>query len=475
MNSTEATGSVVARNFAALVSGEALARLIAFGGTVYLARTLGAEFYGIIGFALAVLLYLSRIADGGMEFFGLGIREIAEDRGRVTTHAPDLITARIVISAVMAAALVVIGVLLPQQPDGLILGLYGLTLLAIGAGTRWVHLGLERTRSVAVARALGEAFALMLVVSLVRDAGDLVRVPFAQLAGDALAATVLAWALRRQGFAFPLRLHLDRVLPIFRRSAPLVLSALLGLIIYNSDLILLRFFRDAAHVGYYAAAYTLISFMINLGGTYTQSLTPTLTRVAGGATARTSLYHSSTAQVFAIALPLAAGGAFLAGDIVRLIFGAEYQAASGLALQLLLWSVPLALLREVNIVALVVNGHQMKVLRMTAISAALNLGINFLLIPRFGIAGAATSTVITEAFRLALALSYARGAGFSLATARRFWRATVASAVMLAVLTVLRPVPLGLSIGLGALSYGAVLVMVGGLRVRGRQLPVLTV
>ncbi len=82
MTSGQATEQTVARNFFALVSGEAVARLTAFATTIYIARTLGAESYGVIGFALAVILYLSRIADGGMEFFGLGIREIAEDRER---------------------------------------------------------------------------------------------------------------------------------------------------------------------------------------------------------------------------------------------------------------------------------------------------------------------------------------------------------------------------------------------------------
>jgi len=65
---------VVARNFLTLGSGEALARMIAFGATVYVARVLGPESYGIIELAAAIVLYFSRVADFGIDL-GLGVRE----------------------------------------------------------------------------------------------------------------------------------------------------------------------------------------------------------------------------------------------------------------------------------------------------------------------------------------------------------------------------------------------------------------
>ena len=69
----------VGRAFVALGSGEVAARLIAFAGTLYVARTLGPSRYGVIGFALAVLLYLQRLADAGFDL-GVGVREVAAHR-----------------------------------------------------------------------------------------------------------------------------------------------------------------------------------------------------------------------------------------------------------------------------------------------------------------------------------------------------------------------------------------------------------
>ena len=54
MQSAERTlASIVTRNFVALGVGELAARVVSFLTVVYIARTLGAEAYGIVGFAAA--------------------------------------------------------------------------------------------------------------------------------------------------------------------------------------------------------------------------------------------------------------------------------------------------------------------------------------------------------------------------------------------------------------------------------------
>jgi len=447
--------ATVLRGFAALASGEVAARFIAFGTTVYLARTLGAGAYGILGFAAAVMLYLSRIADFGMEFFGLGIREVADDPSRVDAFAPSLLVVRLLVAVVLVLALAALVPFLPR-PDGTVLLLYGLTLLAVGGGTRWVHLGLQRTRRVAVARAAGETTMALLVLALVHGRGDLVRVPLAQFAGDSLAALVLVASLRAWGYALPLRLDWARVRPILARALPLVGSALLGLVIYNSDLILLRFFRDAASVGFYAAGYLLVSFLLNIGVAYSQSLTPALTRSPD----RERLYHESALHVALLALPLAVGASLLAPAIVTTIFGRSY-APAGIALGILIWSIPLSLGREVATSALVVGGGQRRIFRLTAAAAVFNLALNLAVIPRWGLEGAALATVLTEAARAAASLLEARAVGFTLPSARALWRPAAAAALMGVALLATPRLSIWLAVPAGAATYALGLLLLG--------------
>ena len=463
---------VVGRNFLALGSGEVVARVVAFAATIYVARTLGAEYYGIIGFAAAIVLYLSRIVDGGMEL-GVGIREIAADPGRIQVVVPSVLTARIVTAVLLSGALGLLGLLVFPQPEGAVLALYGMTLLAVGASSRWVYLGLEQTSLVAIVRTGGELLMVLLVFLLVRGPGDLTRVPAAQFLGDMLAAVVLLGWLVYRGCPLRPRLDFDVLRRVLPRAVPMVGASLVGLMIYNSDLVFLRVFDGTIAVGYYAAAYALISFMSNVGSAYGLSLLPTLTRLGGTPGEQHRLFGTATAQVFAATLPIAIGCTILAPGIIELVFGSDFS-NSATPLRILVWAIPVSVLRDVAIAALMSHGREGRIFRLTAASAVLNLALNLLLIPRFSLAGAAAATVITEAVRMAAAFGFARVDGFRGVGVGRLWKAGVAGTAMTVLLLTLWPIAVLIAIPLGALAYAATLLLTGGIRIRG-GLPELTV
>lgn len=455
-----------------LGAGEIIARALSFATSIYLARILGAGMYGVVGFAMAVLLYFTRVADGGLDL--VGMREIAHDRREAERIVPSVFTFRLLASAALTLLLAGGALAWLPHPDGAVLALFGLTLVTIGASTRWVHLGLERSGPAAGARVVTDAATLLLVLALVRGPGDVLRVPAAGVAGAALGAVLLAWWLGPDRERLIGRIDRAVLLPLLRRSWPLVVAALLGLVVYNSDLIALRLIRGTTLAGYYAAAYVPISLPINLGLTYRMSLLPTLARLGSEPDGQRALYHTATAHVFAAGLPIAIGGMLLAGPIMRVVFGSEYDAAIPV-LRLLVWVVPLALVRDIPIVALMARGREQRVLHLTAWAAALNIALNLALIPPFGMMGAAASTVATEAVRMVAALAAARQEGLALAAPSRFWRATVAGLAMAALLIWLGPVAWWAAIALGALAYALALLAVGGIRLRAGGRPVLDV
>lgn len=468
------SGRLVARNFFTLGSGEAIARIIAFAATVYVARVLGPESYGIIELAAAIALYFSRVADFGIDL-GLGVREIASRRGDLDRLAPAVLTARILIALVLVGALAAFGLLVLPPEEGRVLAVYGVSLLAVGLSTRWIHIGLEKTAWVSVARTVGELAMVGLVFGFVRSSEDLIRVPAAKVVGDLLAVLIMAVLVRRFGIRLAPRLDWEILKPLARRAWPLVVSALLGLMIYNSDLIFIRIFTGrSAAVGYYAAAYTLIGFLANLGIAYSISLLPTLTRLADHRERQLGLFQTAHAHVFAVGLPIAIGGSLLAPQIISLVFGPAYEPAV-LALRIVVWSVPLGLLRDVSIAGLIASGREDRVMRLTAWATGLNLLLNVLLIPPFGIYGAAIASVLTEFFRMLLAFRVAGAFGWPMPHASRLWRSLVAGACMAGGLSVLGPFSLPVMIALGIPMYFGTLALIGGIRFRKGQLPELGV
>lgn len=461
----------VGLSFIKLGVGEAMARIIAFGATVYLARTLGASVYGVVVLASAVLLYLTSLTDCGVE--ALGVHEVAADPAALPSTVPEILGARLIVGLLLTVITVAVGLLVLPQPDGAVLAAYAFTLPGFALGTRWVHLGLERPGNASLARMLSEAVTVVLVLLLVRAPGDLTRVPLAQIVGEGIGALLLLRLLPEQLGRLRITLQIERVRTLLRRSWPLILHAMLGLAIFNSDMIFLRAFRDSENVGLYAAAYTLISFFLNLGATYTLSLLPVVTRLRGDQAAVRTLYHDSLAQALAGALPVAAGGTLVAYRLIEMVFGHGYVAAS-LPLQILLWSIPVALFRNVTQSVLIAFQRQDQLMHSAAWAAGINVLFNLALIPKWGLTGAAVATLATEMVRTVMAAYYADRLGVPLPGLLRFWRVLAAVGAMAAVTWWLDSGSLFLTIGIGAVGYVLALLMVGSLRLRGTALPEFT-
>jgi O-antigen/teichoic acid export membrane protein len=427
----------------------------------------------VIGFAVAVLLYLQRIADAGFDV-GVGVREVAARRGELDRFVPALLTVRAGLAVLVALVTALLALLLLPSPDGAVLALYAGALVAVGLSTTWVHVGLEHAGRVAGARVLGELLALTVLVVTVHGPEHVKRVPLAQVAGDGLAALILLSLLARGGLPLRPRLDMEVALPLLQRGWRMMIASLFGLALYNSDLIFLRWLRDTEAVGYYAAAYTLVAFCLNISIAYGLSLLPVLSGARQDARRRQALFETASAHVITFGLPVVVGGAIVAPAIVALVLGPTYQ-PTGDALRLLIWSLVPGILANLAVMGLISAERESEVLRAFAWTLGVVMVLDFVLISRFGIAGAAVATIIGESVRLLLVVLPARRAGFTLITFTRWWRPAVATTCMAGVLLLVHPAMLVVAIGLGVVAYAAALTATGGIRFRRKALPVLSV
>ena len=444
---------------------------MAFGMAVYLARILGAEGYGVIALAMGVTLYLSKIAEFSIEV--IGTKELAKAPDSVNHLASAVMSVRLVLAVFLAAVAILVTRLVVKEPERTIMSLYFLSVIPIAGNAKWIHLGLENARPVGFSRIVGEALCLGLVLGLVQNKADLWGAPVARIAGEICFAVLLVLMLRRRNCRFGLRWDLSTALPVFLEALPVLGHTLLWLIIYNSDLIFLRFFRDGESVGYYAAAYMLISFLANVGFSYGMSLLPTLTRLGARTAEERSLYQTALAHVYVVCLPISIAGCILASQLITFGFGDGYI-RSVPALRVLIWCIPLLLLRTVPWVALLARGKQNLILKAVLYSVIANLTLNLLLIPRHGILGAAVATIVTESLTGILFFAYIARQDLLLPSLQRFWRPTVASLCMMAVLLLLRSSHLVAGLAAGTGSYVAVLTILGGIRLHRGIRPALS-
>jgi O-antigen/teichoic acid export membrane protein len=239
-----------------------------------------------------------------------------------------------------------------------------------------------------------------------------------------------------------------------RAGLPFGLTSLALTFSFNADSVMLGLFHGAGAVGIYNAAYRLVFNLSSLAGGFLTSMTPSLAREHVVNAERVSAWVRSGLQLLCtFALPVAVGGSLLAGRIVATLYGPEF-AASGMVLAIVIWTVPFHLFNAFsgNVTAAV--GLERPAARIFLTSAALNVALNLVLIPRYGVNGAAAVTVASDglaSLRLYRLLHSELQLDDLLG---RIGRIVVAATVMGVVVYLASALPLGVLIPLGMLVYG---------------------
>jgi len=127
----------IAKNFLSLSSGEIISRIFSFIAIVYLARILGVENFGKIGFAQAILVYFMIITELGLTT--LGTREIARAKNKIDGYAGNIAAFRLVL-AVAAFCLLCLFTSIINIPGETryLMMFYGLSLYSSSLHWDWV-------------------------------------------------------------------------------------------------------------------------------------------------------------------------------------------------------------------------------------------------------------------------------------------------------------------------------------------------
>jgi O-antigen/teichoic acid export membrane protein len=424
---------------------------------VYLARVLGVSGFGVLEFAGAVLTYFLLLADSGLEL--LGTREAART-GDIRALAARLVPLRLLLATGSFALLLLFLPLFPDAQDGrLVLALFGGTLFAQSVSLKWVFLGREQMARVARGLVIAQVMFAGTVFALVRSPEALLLVPLFRFAGEWAAALYFAFCFHREhgGIRFPLTLRGAR--DILRPAITIGANQAMGLLNFSFDSVLLGFLRGATVVGWYGAAYKPVTVALALPMTYFSGLFPALSRTyAEDRKAYAELVGRSLQVCFTFAVPLVVGTTLLARPLIDFLYGPAY-APSVLPLQILIWSAALVIVRNTYAHSLIATGHQNLDLRCGIASAATNVVLNLLLIPRFGMVGAASATVTADVVWNVMAYYYFRRAVLA-APPPIPWKGPVVAAALMAVfLLVAAPLPWIPRAAAAAILYFGVLAL----------------
>lgn len=191
------------------------------------------------------------------------------------------------------------------------------------------------------------------------------------------------------------------------KLAPTFLAiAVFSTLYWRIDILMLSKLSTLEQVGFYGACWRLLQFAMVVPTSLCLALYPQIVMAIEADSERLArLAAVALRYLLALTLPVAVAVTLLGEDLLALLFGASFRQAAS-TLTVLIWTlIPFCLVRY-HAYVLVAANHQRADLGLNIIMSLLNIGLNLILIPRYGPTGAAIASLIAICLYAVLQYGY---------------------------------------------------------------------
>lgn len=365
---------------------------------VWVARYLGPERFGLLSYAGAFVALFSIMATMGLD--SIVVRDLVDHPERKDTTLGTAFTLKLAGGAV-ASCLAVVAILLLRPGDGEVHWLVGIiaagTLLQAFDAIDFLFQAQVRSKYTVLAKNAAFLTATSIKIALILLKAPLIAFAWVGTAEIACGAVGLVMVYRLDGNSLTAwRCNLLAARGLLAESWPLLLSGVVVMIYIKIDQVMLGQALGNKEVGVYSAAVRLSEVWYFIPMSIAASVFPAVVNAKKTDEAEyyrrlNKLYLLMVWLSLAVAVPVT----LMASQIVQLIFGAQY-AAAGTALSINCWA-------GLFIFSGVVSNHWYLLENLNhltlyrhVLGAVANIGLNLVLIPRYGVNGAAAATLITQ-------------------------------------------------------------------------------
>jgi O-antigen/teichoic acid export membrane protein len=209
----------------------------------------------------------------------------------------------------------------------------------------------------------------------------------------AFAAYIYLWGYIKNAYS---HISAKLIKPLLQSAWPFAVSSALGILLTNTDILIISWMKSATDVGLYSAAIRIVQLFYLLPNVLQTSIMPVFARLAGGDEHRfRALFERAIGMVYLAAIPIGLGGFILGKEILTLIFGGGYAPAAGafgILMLTMLVDFPAVLMAG----AIFAHNHQKSLIVVSVIAGVSNVVFDLIFIPRFGIIGSAYATFFAQ-------------------------------------------------------------------------------
>jgi len=212
-----------------------------------------------------------------------------------------------------------------------------------------------------------------------------------------------------------------------------------GSLFNQAETVILSLVQNETEVGFYSAAYRLITVWYVIPGSFMEVVFPVLTRTYQHSPDKSqAIQQKALKYLLAIGLPLTLGGFVIAEQTINIFYGPAF-AKSVLVFRIMAWHTVLAFVNNVLWRILLARDEQHLAVFVQFISGFIRIVLSFILGYRFGAVGAAWALIGGYTVYTLLHIYFVNRGGASLPFLRLGGRFTLAALVMSGITIVLSP------------------------------------
>jgi len=364
---------------------------------VWVARYLGPTQYGLMSYAASLVGLAGALSGLGIDT--IVIRDLVRHPERSEEYLGTSFVLRFFSGIVCyLGVLVVVAVIKPDdfltQIMVAIAG-WALTLSAFDAADLWFQ-SKVMSRYVVYAKSVGFLVTAVIRVILILSKASLLAFAVTNLVELAIGACGLLYvysvkggALRNWKFSLPVAKEL------LSSGWPMLLGGVVSMVCLRIDQVMIGQISDTKELGFYAAAVRVAELWFFIPSAIIASVFPNIIKAKEVDEAEfykrlQKLFNFLAFAGYAVAIPVTFIGPF----VINLLYGPAYSAAAPMLI-ILIWSdlfINLAMARGAYLFAM----NWIWILFWVNVTAAVvNIGLNFILIPRYGGVGAAVASCIS--------------------------------------------------------------------------------
>jgi O-antigen/teichoic acid export membrane protein len=389
----------IARNAILRSAGEVVAKLGSAAFFIAMARELAPADFGDFNFVFSLTTVLMFASGFGTE--DLIVRDIARDRSQLDGYLTNIMILKLGTSiALLFAALGIVTVAGYGSQVQVIVFLVGggVALQSFQRTLHSVFQAYERMGLISIALIIERMVTAGVGILVLVSGGRLVEASAVFFGGAVIGFCAAAIILYRRVVAPRWAFNLSRWLPLTKAAIPIGMSSVFFILLLKLDQTLLGLIKGGpggnAEVGYYGAAFRLIETTMFLSWAFGGAILPWLSRNRDSSKLALG-YELGLKGLVAVLMPIGVAYVVLAGPIVHLLYGSQYDQAI-LPLQLLGMMTVFYGINSMAVITLIACHKPGVFTRIVLVVSVVNVTLNLLLIPRFGADGAAFSALLSS-------------------------------------------------------------------------------